>query len=330
MNKFREVLRKYLGNNIYQHLVLTINYYSDYNLYRKHSSIFNKDTYEKIESEITLRYHSIEKGFLHFPIRERFAQAKVSELIQLIKGKKIVGHYNNIQIQSAFNSLCKYYEFHDNKHIDISDYYIKDDYFFFKNNLYLDSEIIKKHTNASFFAENKKDFKSFSFSRCSVRNFTGEKVSKENLQKVIDLANNAPSVCNRQPVNIYVVENKSLIDQILKIQGGLAGYSQKLSQLIVLTSNRNYFYSTGERNQLYTDGGIYLMNLLYALHYYKVGACPAHWGLPVHADKKAKNLLKLKESEQIVCLVAIGIPTEEFSTTLSARKQHDENLFVID
>jgi nitroreductase len=129
-------------------------------------------------------------------------------------------------------------------------------------------------------------------------------------------------------VNVHLIENKILIDTILELQGGLKGYSANLSQLIVLTSDRNFFYSAGERYQLYIDGGIYLMNLLYALHFYGIVACPAHWGMPYQADIKMTDLLNLKNSEQIISLIAIGVPTNEFNTTLSLRKSSNENLFI--
>lgn len=329
MSKLRKILRNCLGNKNYQQAVLIINYFTDYRLYKVHSSIFKQDTFEKLESEITLRYHSIEKGFLHSSLRFKFAKKKVVELIKFLKDKNVIEHYEKAQIQSAFNCLCKYYDFHLSNNISISDFYSDEDYCLFKEKLLINSDVVIRHTKDSYFSSVNKDFESFSNSRCSVRDFTGEKIPINLIQKVVDLANNAPSVCNRQPSSVYLLENKSIIDEILKIQGGLTGYSQKLEQLIVLTCNRNYFYSTGERNQLYTDGGIYLLNLLYALHYYNIGACPAHWGLPVHADSKARVILNLSNSEQIVCLVAIGVPHENFATTLSSRKKHDENLFVI-
>ncbi|MDD4781718.1 MAG: nitroreductase family protein, partial [Tissierellia bacterium] len=106
-------------------------------------------------------------------------------------------------------------------------------------------------------------------------------------------------------------------------------YSDNLSQLIVLTSDRSYFYSIGERYQLYIDGGIYLMNLLYALHYYEIAACPAHWGMPIEADIKVQKIIGLNDSEKIICLIAIGKPVDEFKTTLSLRRSYNENLRVI-
>lgn len=335
MNSVKNIIRKIFGDKIVYRIIalkhrnaLKKCYSVDFKKYKKHSSVFGTNSFGKIESEITLRYHSIEKGFLHDSIRPRFAQKRVEELIVLLKKIELDKNNHRVQIQSAIINLCKYYEYHLGLEIDISDYFKKEDYDLFICHLISEEKPIINHTKESYFQFKDSAFNKFSISRSSVRKFTGDKISQQILHNVIDLANHAPSVCNRQPVNIHIVENKTLIDKILEIQGGLKGYSDELSQLIVVTSDRNYFYSVGERHQLYIDGGIYLMNLLYALHFYGIGACPAHWGMPYQADYKAMKLLKLKESEQIISLIAIGVPTDNFPSTLSLRKTSEENLFI--
>jgi len=337
MNKIRTITKNLLGEkaiakikSYFIRLLLLKNYIEDFKLYKKHSSIFKKDTFNKKESEITLLYHAIEKGFLYDPIRFRFAEYKIKELIRYLKSIDLPNVNNRTHIQAAILNLCSYYEIHHKNRIDISDYFRIEDYEFFKGNLKISADPVKYHTTETFFKSIGSDFKEFSSSRRSVRNFTGGKIPNEIFERVVDLANNAPSVCNRQSISVYLIENKKKIDCILKIQGGLKGYDEKLSQLIVLTSDRNYFYSIGERNQLFIDGGIYLMNLLYALHYYKIGACPAHWGMTIDADKKVQNILGLRESEKIICLIAVGIPEDNFKTTLSLRRPASENLHIID
>ncbi len=321
------VIKKIIPVKYKQYLLLLREYMHDFKMYKKHSSLFKKDTFGKFESEITLRYHAIEKGFLHNPIKYRFAKERIEDLILMLKSINLHVYVSRAHIQSALLNLCKYYEFHVRENIDISDYYKKTDYDTFKKLLFLNHNPIKSHTVKSFFQYKNSDFRVFSVSRSSVRSFTGEKIPQNTLQEVVDLANHFPSVCNRQPVTVHVVENINTIKKILEIQGGLTGYSDHLSQLIVVTSDRNYFYSIGERHQLYIDGGIYLMNLLYSLHYYGIGACPAHWGMPFNANGKIKNLLSLKDSEQVVSLIAIGVPKTTFSTTLSLRKSSKENLY---
>lgn len=328
MSRIKKIIRFLLGNYLYQNVVLIANYNTDRKLYKKHSTLFFVNTFEKIECEIVLRYHSIEKGFLHDPIRFKFGENKIKELIVLLKKEEVLPFLHRTQIQAGINSLCKYYEYHKINDINISEFFSQESYVFFKGLLINDENLIKRHTATSFFSKKESNFIDFSSSRCSIRNFTGEKIEMETLHKVVNLANNAPSVCNRQPVSVHLVDNKNLIINILSVQKGLEGYSKELSQLMVVTCDRSYFYSTGERNQMYIDGGIYLMNLLYALHYYEVGACPAHWGMPVSADSKIKDLLKLNESEQVIALLAIGVPQKTFSTTLSPRKTYKENLIL--
>ncbi len=336
MYTIKNIAKKLLGSKNIERIsnyrikrVLKKNFLNDYKLYNKHSSVLIQDTYHKIEAEITLRYHSLEKGFLHNPIRYRFAKKRVEELLDYLRFDDVNGHIKNVQIQSAILNLCVYYELHLKNNINISDFFSKEEYEQLKRNLLINEQPVKYHTSSDYFNFRLSNFEQFSKSRCSVRDFTGEKISLEIFQEVVELANQAPTVCNRQGISVNIIDNKDKIDEILLIQGGLKGYSESLSQLIVLTSDRSYFHTIGERYQLYIDGGIYLMNLLYALHYYEIVACPAHWGLPIEADIKAQKIIGLNESEKIICLIAIGKPVKNFKTTLSLRRSYNENLRVI-
>src|SRR5690554_1735023 len=92
MYTLKNIIKKLLGSKNIESLkmfrkkiALIKSFHVDRKLYSKHSSVFKKNTYNKIESEITLRYHSIEKGFLHNPIRFRFAKKKVEELLDYLK-----------------------------------------------------------------------------------------------------------------------------------------------------------------------------------------------------------------------------------------------------
>ena len=308
---------------------LIINYSRDGKLFYSHSMVFKQNTINKIESRITLHYHSIEKGFLHENFRYRFGKHMVLELIELLKSPMVVENHNRTQIAVGYLAICKYYQVHRNNEIDISDYFKYDDYEYFNNLSTMNFELIKNHNDISFFEKSQSGFNDFSKSRMSTRSFTGEKVSLETINKVIELAKVAPSVCNRQPVKVYYVEQKVKIDKILDIQKGLKGFSDEISQLFILVSDRNYYYSIGERNQLYIDGGVFLMNLLYALHYYKIGACPAHWGFNYKQDKEIQKELNLSGSEKVICLIPIGIPKEEFKTTLSLRRKNEEILKIV-
>ena len=320
----------FLSNSSLRKLIeLIANFYIDGKLFYKNSMVFKDDTFNKIESRIILHYHGIEKGFIYKKFKYRFGENRVKELNKLLHLEEVVKHSNHTQIAAAYLAMCKYYEKHQINGVDISDYYTISDYEFYKKLSSLDLDLTKTHTRLTFFNASANDFETFSRSRASIRSFTGEKISLDTINNVINLAKTAPSVCNRQPVKVYYTENKERIDRIFALQQGLKGYSDEISQLLVVVSDRSYFAWVGERNQMYIDGGIFVMNLLYALHFNKIGACPAHWAFNYDNDRKIQIELNLNESEKVICLIPIGVPKEQFSTTLSLRRGNDEILKII-
>lgn len=66
-------------------------------------------------------------------------------------------------------------------------------------------------------------FENLFLNRRSVREFSDSPLTETEIQHVIEVATKAPSVCNRQPVRVYAITNKSVIEKALKLQGGLMG-----------------------------------------------------------------------------------------------------------
>lgn len=326
------VLKKFIPIKFKLIANLIVNYIGDFRKYWKFSTVSGLNSIANKECQLILNYHSIEKGLLFYPIKLKFGKEKILNMHYYLNDLEIKSNIQKSQIFIAYNVAIEYYEFHQEKRIDISDYYTEIQYQNYKN-LVKDVGIVYKSGKVSCskkdFYKDSNDFYDFSFSRKSIRSFTGEMIDYNTINQVVHLANNAPSVCNRQASKVYLVENKELVEFCLELQGGLTGYTEKINQILILTSNREYFYSVGERNQLYIDGGIYLMNLLYSLHYYKIACCPANWGKSIDMDNKIREKIKIKESEQIICIVAIGIATENFNVTLSYRRHPDEVLEVI-
>ncbi|EGR4210760.1 nitroreductase family protein, partial [Vibrio cholerae] len=294
---------------------------------------FNKDGLKKIECQLILDYHSIEKGLLFKNTKPRFAKIRIENLHPNLALDIIKHNVNRSQIRVAYQVMCEYYELHQEMGVDISDYYTISQYENYKSILgYSYSKKFKgviNYQRDDFYASVNSSFDVFSYSRKSIRECTGELVPAALIDQAITLALNTPSVCNRQACKVYLLEDKERIDKLLTIQGGLTGYTKNINQVIILSVDRNYFYSVGERNQLYIDGGMFLMNMLYALHFYKIANCPANWGKLVHEEKQLQGIVDLPESEKIICIVPIGIAKEEFRVTLSQRRELREVLVKI-
>ncbi|MGJ1410683.1 nitroreductase family protein [Sphingobacterium thalpophilum] len=336
MEKIKKFLRP-IYKRIIVYKSLIANFLYDFRLYSKYSIIINKVDLKNKEADLILNYHSLEKGMLFSNMKAGFARYRIENLHKILVDPDIMANANKSQIKVGYQVMCKYYEIHLEKGLDISSFYSEDQYKSYKNVLELNNVYKKDFSGVYNFDKNtffqdveKLNFYEFAHSRKSTRDFTGELIAIEAIKKVIKLANTSPSVCNRQASNVYLLQDKSKIDALLEIQGGFVGYSKNVKQLLILTNDRKYYYTVGERNQFYIDGGIYLMNLLFALHFYKIGNCPANWGKTKKDEERLKDVITIPESEKIICIIPIGEIVEHFSTTLSLRREIDENLHLLD
>lgn len=169
-----------------------------------------------------------------------------------------------------------------------------------------------------FFAAQNAPFPEFARSRHVVRHFSGE-LPKELLEKALELAFTAPSACNRQPVKLHVIENKDLIAKLFALQGGTRGFGQDADKAIVATVDLSAVRWSWERRDPYVNGGIFVMNLCYALHYYGIAHCILHWSVPPKTDMAAHGLLSIPANEAIVQVIACGLPPDEFDVAASPR-----------
>lgn len=310
-------------------LALCLNTIIDGVKFTIHSSILWTNNQEKLIALISFNYHSIEKGLSMPELRYGFGQKRIKLLIQRTNLYVKRGYdTNHSQFIAACSVLYQYYFLHKNKGFDISDYFSEKQYEFIKTyaqpKLGGAIEISREH----YFDYQYSNFELFSKSRHSIRNFSEEPVSHDKIKQAINLAKYCPSACNRQTSKVYLIEDRSKIKTILKIQQGINATSDTVKQLLVITANRNSFFNSGERNQLYVDGGIFLQSLLLSLHYYGIAACPLHWSLNFGQDRILQKIIQSPKGEKPVALIAIGNTDSYFKVPFSHRKTIDEILVI--
>lgn len=310
------------------HVIL--NYIYDFCVFIKYSSVFRNNKEEKVLGKIGYFYHAVEKGLINDPLRYRFGKKKIDSLIYYINDW-IKSDYNisNTQFVAACSVLIKYYELHINENIDISDIISNASISILHK--YGNSEIggVSKLNAADYFEDRFAPFEPFSNSRHSIRHYNGEKVEISKIENAISIARNAPSVCNRQSVEVYLINNKEITQDILKIQSGMNATSENVQQLIIITSEIGAFISPVERNQMFVDGGIFLQNLLYALHFNGIAACALNWSKPFFYEFNIRKHLKISHQKRIISAIAIGYPKDNLKVPFSSRKNVDEILRVI-
>jgi nitroreductase len=292
--------------------------------------LFSINSPDKIQGKITFYYHSIEKGLINQPLRPRFGAEKIERLLYfLVLWIDRRYNLNDSQFLSSIEVLHRYHVFHQEIDVDINDIITSSALDLIKKYSNKKRGGVISYTSDTYFNHSQSPFKDFSNSRHSLRHFTTEIVKLNNVEDVISLARNAPSVCNRQGFRVTYISNYDLIQKALHLQSGLNATAKDVGNLFIVTVDRSVFVGSSEWYQGFIDGGIFLQNLLYSLHYHSLGAVPLNWSKHYTDDLNMKKLLNLNPAEKIIALVAFGHPLGEFKIPVSCRKEVSEILTII-
>ncbi|WP_119697087.1 polysaccharide pyruvyl transferase family protein [Microbacterium halotolerans] len=150
-----------------------------------------------------------------------------------------------------------------------------------------------------------REFEDVVFSRRSVREFTADPVANEDIERAVQIALQAPSVCNRQPVRVHQFDDKSKLGPVLELQGGFRGYELP-PKLLLVTSDHAAFVAAVERNQAYIDGGLFMMLLLLGLEHTGLGAVSLNTAMGQEREAAIREILGIPDSEVFISFIAVG------------------------
>ncbi len=146
-----------------------------------------------------------------------------------------------------------------------------------------------------------KDFLEVVRTRKSVRSFLPNKVSRELVEKVLDVAVQAPTNCNQQLWNFIVIDDPEVRERIVKEAAGNTLF-RRVQTLIVVT------YDAWNYKEAIQGASLAVENILLAATYYGVSASPVN---SYGADTKVKKVLGIPEYEAICCFITLGLPDEK-------------------
>jgi len=296
--------------------------------YVKYSSVVKDNSSEKLISKIIADYHVIEKGLTMPETRLGFGKDRMIQLMKYCE--KYIKHYGNKgnQIIHAVNVINEYKEFHGKLNYTLDKDIIDKIENLQKLSSNLTSSSQKHFLQESYYANIDSRFEKFSKSRLSVRNYSDKNIEIGEIEKAVDLAKQCPSSCNRQTVRANVYTDKKLISKILQIQGGNRGFGHLANKLIILTSDLSYWHGVSERNGPYVDGGIFAMNLLYALHSLKIASCPLNCNLSPGKEKALRKICNIPDSEVFIVMISCGYVPDEFKVPYSKRYEVEDILRI--
>jgi nitroreductase len=274
-----------------------------------------------VQRDLTLAYHIVEKG-LTMPVpRPGFGKKVVISLCEtILKYDKMKLPLNDLEFKQSVSVIAEYHDFHKENGFKL-DEDVKDKV----ENIVSKFKGIeglkqKNITKEAYFEDIKKPFDRFCNSRYSVRNYTEEEIPLPILYDCIDLAQKSPSFCNRQPTRVHIVKSSELKNSILELQNGNRGFGHLAETLIVITSVISTTKDIHERNENHLNGGMFIMTLLNALHFNKIGACSLNWSVSNDKDEKLRKLIDVPENEVILMIISCGYIPDKLSLASSPRK----------
>lgn len=295
-------------------------------LLMKHTT--NQDNYT---ARITEIYHVLEKGLTMPEPKFGFGENQILELLALLKQYRKLNFDTTIpEINYAIKVLNEYVHFHKSNNFELKQEILKGIEEIGQKLCCFDCSKQLYFTKESFLKYYSSNFAEFSQSRHSLRNYSSEIIPLEELIDSVKLAQNAPSSCNRQPVRVYLLRRRSLIQQVLDLQGGNRGFGHLVTSVFVITANISCFKNLLERWQPAINAGFFGMALLYALHSKKIGATILNWSKEASLDKKLSQILDIPKNEQIEFLISCGYPAKEFKIPASPRKDVESICKIIE
>lgn len=309
LEKLKKSLRGMLGKG--QDRYLNFLYRYDQKRYLQHSGTRQPDP----AAQLRLLAHALEKGLSVAGERTDFGREKALRLAELTAQCETS---RDPQAKALGESvLAAYRAFRVEKGLDVS--------------FLPEMPEGKLAAGAvSFAPEALAGFEAAALGRHSLRRFAPGKLDREALTAAVALAQTAPSACNRQASRVYACLSEEKIRKIMGRHSGTRGFSH-VGAVLALTGDLKLYAGGYERNTVFVDGGIFLMNLLYSLQCKGLGACPIIWGAEPDNDGFLYDLLEIPEQEEIVALVMVGrLPDGPVQIPASAKRSTGDILKIVE
>lgn len=287
--------------------------------YNYSNYLMTNDSQIKLTAKIAQECHVVEKGLTMPEMRTGFGIATVQNLINLCDN--YIDRNYNLNDELFLHSLSvlnEYRSVHVNLKYESNKILLRQIEILTEIVGYIPISNQVEITKEDYYQYCKSSFDKFSESRKSVRNFEG-KIKTQNLISSIKLAQNAPSSCNRQASRAYIIDEDKKVKEVLSLQNGNRGFGQLADKLIIVTAEVGVYSSVLERNSVYIDGGIFLMNLAYSLHFNQVAVCILNCNFSIENENLIRTLCDIPESELYIAILACGDVPSRFKIAHSKR-----------
>lgn len=159
--------------------------------------------------------------------------------------------------------------------------------------------------------------------RRSVRWFEQRPVSREDIDKALLIARQAPTACNRLPYEFRVFDEPDAVRTVSSIPFGTAGYGHNIPAIIVVIGKLESYFSPRDRHAIYVDSSLAAMQFMLGLETLGLSSSVINWPDFEPLERKMQKTLGLGLTDRVVMLIAVGYADPEGMVPFSQKKELD-------
>ena len=159
--------------------------------------------------------------------------------------------------------------------------------------------------------------------RRSVRWFDPARVDRRLIDQALLVAAEAPSACNRQPVEFRIFDDPDKVERVAAVPMGTRGFRHQFPAITVVVGKMAAFFSERDRHLIYIDGSLAAMSFILALESLGLSSVIINWPDVAAEEREMARLLELRPDERVVMLIAFGHPDPSGMVPASVKKTLD-------
>lgn len=304
-NIFKPILRpiQYILFCFIYKLYMLYCFWADYRYLVATNKVTNRHQKDTKAAKIMLTMHQLEKGMSMKKTPRIFGGDKAEYLLKMLQEYKTLYGNDNL-FKLASNVIYEY---------SLDEWSTKNEIIRNEIEKFLEdnkSILTKGYAGVKSVSKppqfDEKMIMSFFQSRNSVRDYSTQPVTIEEINKAINFAKMTPTACNRQSSRVHYYSEEKQMNSIIENQLGAQGWCDRAKGIIVVTANQNYFNGTYERYESFIDGGLYAMNLVYGLHLQHIATCFKMFVREPKREKKFKKIAGIPYNEIPIVLIIVG------------------------
>ena len=275
----------------------------------------------KMEGRLTMQYHAIEKGMSLGMPRLGFGEKKILDLINDLVDYR--GKFGDTSfLKYPLSTIHGYIQFNLTKGCDPVKVRERFEREFLSSVEIMGQEGGVKRIKKTDLQLNVKSFEAFARSRHSIRDYSSQDVTHDEIVSAIRVAQNSPSACNRQAWRVHIFKGQEK-NRLLNFQGGCNGFVDSINTAILVAGDLHEYF-INEIHQSYVDASLFSMVLMYSFHANGMGSIPLTTSFKRKRLKAFRREFEIPDNHVPTMIIGVGHLKDEFNVAYSARDDvHD-------